>query len=166
LMIQLVALPGAMIVGWLSDRIGQKPALIVCLLVLTVVCFNAAFVTTKGQFWILGAAFALVMGGVQSVSRAIMGTMTPPERSAEFFGFFGLSGKATSFLGALLYALARAVTGQPQYAIAALLVFFLIGLAIVARVNVERGRTEALRASRLEKNGLTESEAAPTIAAD
>jgi UMF1 family MFS transporter len=94
----------------------------------------------------MGAVFALVMGGTQSVSRAIMGRMTPPQRSAEFFGFFGFSGKATSFLGSGLFALVVALTDTGRPAIFALLVFFVVGGLIVARVNVEEGRRQALEA--------------------
>jgi UMF1 family MFS transporter len=146
LMIQFVALPGAMLVGWLSDRLGQKPTLIGCLAVLVGICAAAWLVQSKLHFWIMGAVFALVMGGTQSVSRAIMGRMTPPQRSAEFFGFFGLSGKATSFLGTGLFALVVALTGTGRPAIFALLVFFAVGWLIVARVDVEEGRRQALEA--------------------
>ena len=146
LMIQFVALPGAMLVGWLSDRCGQKPTLIGCLAVLVRICLAAWLVRTKLHFWIMGAVFALVMGGTQSVSRAIMGRMTPPQRSAEFFGFFGFSGKATSFLGSGLFALVVALTDTGRPAIFALLVFFVVGGLIVARVNVEEGRRQALEA--------------------
>lgn len=145
LMIQLVAMPGAMLVGWLADRIvGQKRMLMLCLAVWIGLLITAYFVHTKGQFWALGAVLALVMGGTQSVSRSIMGLMTPPTHAAEFFGFFNFSGKATSFLGTFLFGLINFRTGSPRLAIVSLLVFFLIGWAITARVNVERGRREAV----------------------
>ena len=146
LMIQLIAMPGAMLVGFVADRLGQKRTLVICLGVWVCLVVVAYFITTKGQFWALGAALALVLGGTQSVSRAIMGRMTPPERSAEFFGFFNLSGKATSFLGTFLFGLIVGLSGSARVAILSLLVFFVIGIAVVARVNVERGRRQALEA--------------------
>lgn len=146
LMIQLVACPGAMLVGFLSDRIGQKPSLILCLAIWVGLLLAAFFVASKLQFWILGGVLALVLGGTQSVSRAIMGRMTPPERTAEFFGFFNFSGKATSFLGTFLFGLIVALCGSARLAILSLLVFFLIGWAIIARINVEQGRRQALQA--------------------
>lgn len=146
LMIQLVAMPGAMLVGWLADRwLGQKPTLMLCLAVWVGLLIAAFFVQTKGQFWVLGAVLALVMGGTQSVSRAIMGLMTPTAHAAEFFGFFNLSGKATSFLGTFLFGLIQWRTGSPRLAIVSLLVFFVIGWVLTARVDVERGRQQALR---------------------
>ncbi len=146
LMIQFAALPGAVLVGYLADRIGEKPTLIGCLTVWVGLVVAAYFVTTKTQFWYLGAVLAVVMGGTQSVSRAIMGQMTPPQHTAEFFGFFNCSGKATSFLGTFLFGLIIVITGNPQKAILSLLVFFLIGFAVVSFVNVQRGREQARRA--------------------
>jgi UMF1 family MFS transporter len=83
------------------------------------------------------------MGGIQSVSRAIMGTMTPPEKSAEFFGFFNLSSKATCFIGPLIFGGVYAWTGKYKLAILSLLVQLIIGALVVTRVNVERGRRDA-----------------------
>ncbi|MFO0899422.1 MAG: MFS transporter [Pirellulales bacterium] len=143
LMIQFVAFPGAMLVGWLSDRLGQKPALMLCLAIWIALVTGAWFVQEKWQFWILGAVVALVMGGVQSVSRAIMGAMTPASHSAEFFGFFNLSGKATSFMGTFLFGAVMLKTGNPRQAILSLLVLFLVGGALASLVNVDRGRREA-----------------------
>jgi len=145
-MIQIIALPGAMLVGRLADRFGQKPTLMGCLAVWVGLLVAAFFVVSKAQFWVLGIVLALVMGGTQSVSRAIMGRMVPPAHSAEFFGFFNFSGKATSFLGTFLFGLMMLLTGSARLAILSLLVFFLIGWAITARINVERGRRQALDA--------------------
>ena len=69
---------------------------------------------------------ALVLGGTQSVSRAIMGLMTPERHTAEFFGFFNLSGKATSVLGPMLFGTILATTHNAHYALFSLLVFFVV----------------------------------------
>ncbi len=145
LMIQFLALPGAVLVGRLSDRLGQKPTLLACLAVWVTLLLAAFFlVTAKWQFWILGGVVAMVMGGTQSVSRAIMGTMTPPRRTGEFFGFFNFSGKATDFMGTFLFGLTILLTRSARWAILSLLVFFLIGWALAARINVAEGRRQAL----------------------
>ncbi len=143
LMIQFLALPGALAVGWASDRFGQKQTLFGCLAVWVMLLVAAFFVAAKWQFWILGAVVAMVMGGTQSVSRAIMGVITPPERSAEFFGFFNFSGKATSFMGPFLFGLIFKLSGNPRFAIISLLVFFLAGWVIASRLNLDEGRRRA-----------------------
>ena len=143
LMIQFLAFPGALLCGYLSGILGQKPTLIGCLLVWLVLLVAAYFVQNKPDFWMLGAAVALVMGGTQSVSRAIVGVMTPPDRSAEIFGFFNLSGKATSFMGTFLFGGIFWLTGSARLAILSLLVQFVIGLAIIAPLRFAQGRSDA-----------------------
>ncbi|MBI3465407.1 MAG: MFS transporter [Planctomycetes bacterium] len=144
LMIQFAALPGAMFVGWLADRIGQKPALMLCLATWSLLLVYAYFVTSRREFWVMGAVVALVMGGTQSISRAIMGSMTPPARTAEFFGFFNLSARATSMVGPILFVQVLTATGNANLAIFSLLGFILAGWLIVSRIHIERGREDAL----------------------
>jgi UMF1 family MFS transporter len=144
LMIQFVALPGAMLMAWVGDRIGQKPALSICLGVWVAILVYAFFVTTTIEFWVMAAIVAMVLGGSQSVSRAMMGLMTPASRTGEFFGFFNFTGKATSMFGPIIYSTVFAVFKSAHVAIASLLVFFVIGWAIVSRVDVAAGRRRAL----------------------
>jgi UMF1 family MFS transporter len=146
LAIQFASLPGALAVGKLADRLGQKPALMLCLAIWAMLLIAGFFVTRKAEFWVLGMVVALVMGGTQSVSRAIMGVMTPPARTAEFFGFFSLSSKATSMVGPVVYVEVSQWQG-PHAAILSLLAFVLAGWAIAARVDVGRGRAQAQSAS-------------------
>ena len=111
--------------GWFANKIGQKNALHLCLAVWIVVLFSGFLITEVWQFWIMAALTALVMGSTQSVSRTIMGLMTPESRTGEFFGFFNLSGKAFSMLGPILFTeILNAATGSANWAIISLLVFF------------------------------------------
>ena len=143
LLIQFLAFPGALLCGYLSEKLGQKPTLIACLLIWIGLLVAAYLVQTKGQFWVLGAVVALVLGGVQSVSRAIVGIMTPKEHAAEVFGFFNLSGKATSFMGTFLFGAIVWTTGSARLATLSLMVQFVIGLAIVLPLSIRRGQIEA-----------------------
>lgn len=145
LMIQFIALPGALAVGWLGDRVGQKPMLMLCLAVWTAILALSFLVTEKWHFWCMAAAAALVLGGTQSVSRAIMALMTPPRHTGEFFGFFNFSGKATSIFGPVFFSVILATTEKPHYALASLLAFFIVGWAIVAPLNVAEGQRQARR---------------------
>jgi UMF1 family MFS transporter len=91
----------------------------------------------------MAAVTALVMGGTQSVSRTIMGLMTPAAKTGEFFGFFNLSGKAFSMLGPIMFTEILKRTESANWAILSLLVFFITGWIIIAPLNIARGQREA-----------------------
>jgi UMF1 family MFS transporter len=146
LMIQFVALPGALAVGWSADHVGQKFTLMVCLGIWVLLLVGAFFITEKWQFWTMAVFAALVLGGTQSISRTIMGLMTPESRSAEFFGFFNLSGKAASMLGPIVFSTTMFATGSAHWAILSLLSFFILGWAVIAPLNIARGQREAAEA--------------------
>jgi MFS transporter, UMF1 family len=139
LMIQFVALPGSLLMGWLSDRIGQRVVLYTCLLTWGAILLSSWFVREKAAFWVMGVAVAIVMGGIQSVSRAIMGTMTPANRSAEFFGFYNLSSKATSFIGPLTFGLVYQATHEYRWAIISLVVQLSLGAFLLLKVDFAAG---------------------------
>ena len=142
LMVQFIATPGAVLIGWLSDKIGRKRALIACLIVWILLLSSAWFIQTKTAYWILSVGVALVLGGTQAVSRAIMGVLTPKHQEARYFGFFNLSGKATSFMGTFAFGSVIALTGSSRLAIVMLILFFVIGLAFVFKLRFsgdERG---------------------------
>lgn len=147
LMIQFVALPGTLLVSKSSNWIGQKRSLMICLALWVALLVAAFFVTTTRQFWIMAFVLSLIMGGTQSVSRAMMGVMTPAHRSAEFFGFFNFSGRATSMLGPVFFSTVLASTDSAHLAILSLLIFFLLGWFFVTLVDMRRGREEAQAAS-------------------
>lgn len=145
LMIQLIALPGSLLMGWLSDRVGQKPVLLGCLSVWIGLLLAVPFVENKTSFWVMGVLLAWVLGGTQSVSRALMGSITPTKHAAEFFGFFNLAGKAASVLGPIQFAAMIYLTANSRLAAVSLLVFFLIGGALLLWIDVAKGRRQAER---------------------
>jgi UMF1 family MFS transporter len=111
-----------------------------------VVLISGFVITEIWQFRIMAAMTALVMGSTQSVSRTIMGLMTPESRTGEFFGFFNLSGKAFSMLGPIMFAEILTRTGSANWAILSLLVFFVVGWIIIAPLDIARGQAEAGKA--------------------
>ncbi len=143
LVIQLVALPGSLLIGRLSDLLGQKTTLLVCLAVWVGLLAAIYFVESKTSFWIMGMILALVLGGTQSVSRAMMGVMTPARHAAEFFGFFNFSGKAASILGPTLFGAIIYATGNSRWAAVSLSIFFLVGIVVLMRIDVAEGRRQA-----------------------
>ncbi len=137
LMVQFIAMPGAIAVGKLADRFGRKTTLECCLLVWIALMGSAWFVQTKLAFWLMSIGVAVVLGGTQAISRAIMGSLTPKQQEARYFGFFNFSGKATSFMGTFIFGMIVATTGSSRLAIVNLLVFFLVGLYLVMKLDLE-----------------------------
>ena len=146
LMVQFLAVPGAIAVGWLPDRLGRKETLIGCLLVWIGLLVSAWFIHSKAAYWWMAVGVALVLGGTQSVARSIMGVLSPKQHSAKFFGFFNLSGKATSFMGTFVFGLIVAMTGSSRLAVVVMLLFFVIGLVVLLQVRLPKhGRTTTQR---------------------
>ena len=137
LMIQFVATPGAVVIGRIADRLGLKRTLQLCLLGWIVLLASAWVVTTKFWFWIMAIGVAFVLGGTQSISRAIMGLLTPAQQEARYFGFFNLSGKATSFMGTFLFGVIVWLSGSARLAIVNLIVFFVVGLFLLTMIKLE-----------------------------
>ncbi len=147
LIVQFVAFGGALLFGWLAGKIGTKPAIIVSLVIWIAVTI-AGFLLPVGEptpLYILGAVVGLVLGGSQALSRSLYGSMVPEESSAEFYGFFTVFSKASAVLGTSVFALVSGITGSGRPAILALLGFFVAGLILLSRVDVD-----AARASRQE----------------
>ncbi len=143
LIVQFVAFGGALMFGWLAGKIGTKTAIIVSLIIWIAITI-AGFLLPAGQatpLYALGAAVGLVLGGSQALSRSLYGSMIPEESSAEFFGFFTVFSKASAVLGTTVFALVSGITGSGRPAILALLGFFVVGLILLMRVDVEEGRT-------------------------
>jgi len=147
LMIQFVAFGGALLFGRAAVRIGAKKALIIGLIVWTVVVIYA-YLGLKGEsrileFWILGAFIALVMGGTQAVSRGLFANMIPQGKEAEFFSIYEVSERGTSWLGPLAFGLVNQMTGSLRPAMVSIILFFVVGLVLLLRVDVRRAIIES-----------------------
>ena len=147
LMIQFVAFFGALLWGRLANRIGAKMAIIVSLVIwLGVVLY--AFFGLRGdsrviEFFILGAFIALVLGGSQAISRSLFAQMIPPGREAEFYSFYEVSERGTSWTGPLIFGLANQISGSLRVGILALIVYFAAGLIVLPFVNVQKAMVDA-----------------------
>jgi UMF1 family MFS transporter len=146
LMIQGIAFFGSLIFGFLADAIGNKRTVMISLGIWSLVVFWAFRLgilwDPKTEFWILGVLAALVMGGSQAASRSLQGIFTPDANSAEFFAFFGVSGKFASIFGPLIYGILIAITGSVQSGILSVLIFFIAGMVILWTVNEKKGMEE------------------------
>jgi UMF1 family MFS transporter len=149
LLIQFTAFGGSLLFVRISSHLGNKPSLLVTLVIWCGVVVAAYFIGWTGhpipEYFALGVFAGMVMGASQSLARALQGTFTPVGYEAEFFGFFAVSGRFASLLGPLTYGAIVAITGSLRLAIISLAVFFLIGIGLLLWVDEAEGREAALR---------------------
>jgi len=145
--LNLAAAGGAFAWGYLQDRIGHKVALGSTLVGWIATCVIAAVVTTKGGFWYAAAIAGLCMGSSQSAGRAMAGMFAPQRQLAEFYGLWTFAIRLASIIGPLSYGAITWMTGGNQrIAILSTTVLFLVGLVLLLKVDVQRGREAALQA--------------------
>ncbi|MEJ8835798.1 MFS transporter [Ramlibacter sp. AN1133] len=145
--LNLAAAGGAFAWGYLQDRIGHKIALGSTLVGWVATCVIAALSQTKGQFWWAAAIAGLCMGSSQSAGRALAGMFAPPRQLAEFYGLWTFAIRLSSIVGPLSYgAITWATQGNQRLAILSTAVLFVIGLVLLLKVDVARGRAAALAA--------------------
>jgi len=144
LMVQFVAFFGAMAFRWLAAIIDAKRAIVVSLLIWTaVLVYIYLAVKTTLQFFIMAAIVALVLGGSQALSRSLYAQMIPRLREAQYYSIYEVSDKGTSWLCPLFFGLALQFTRSYRMAILSLVIFFLAGLLVLLKVDVERAEREA-----------------------
>jgi UMF1 family MFS transporter len=143
LMIQFVAFGGAFLFGYLARRMGAKRAIMISLAVwAAIVIYAYLLLTNEVQLYVLGFFLALVLGGSQALSRSLFSQMIPADHEAEYFGFYEISERGTSWLGPLAFAAAVQITGSQRVAIVSLIIFFVVGLVLLARVDVKQAMVE------------------------
>jgi MFS transporter, UMF1 family len=129
MIIQLVAIPGAIVISRLSEKYGNFRTLIGVVAIWVSVCAGGYFITTDLQFYTLGAVVGLVMGGIQSLSRSTYANLMPetPD-TASFFSFFDVTEKIALVLGLFTFAYVEEITGSMRKSVLALMMFFIFGL--------------------------------------
>lgn len=137
LIVQFVAFGGALVSGHLADRIGNKTVVLGNLIVWVLVTFVALLISKPWQFMILGVIIGMVLGGIQSSSRALMGQLAPASIRNEAFGFFSIAGKFASIFGPLLWFLFTIAFG-PRWAVLSVPPFMLAGLVVLLFVRERR----------------------------
>jgi MFS transporter, UMF1 family len=144
LLVQFAAFFGSLIFNWVAKAIGSKRAIIVSLIIWTgVLVYAYGLLQTPLQFFILGAVIAIVLGGSQALSRSVYSLMIPKGQEAEYFSLYEVSDKGTSWLAPLFFGLALQFTHSYRVAILSLVVFFIVGLAVLTRVDVRKAAIEA-----------------------
>ena len=143
LMVQFVAAPFAIWFGKLAKKIGTKQAITLSLLVYTIIAIIGFFMSKEWHFLLLGFGVAMVQGGSQALSRSLVGLLMPKSKTAEFYGFFSVSEKFNTVVGPFIMALVTQLTGQGRYGIVSLVIFFIAGILMLRKVDIERGVKQA-----------------------
>jgi UMF1 family MFS transporter len=143
LMVQFVAFVGALLFNQIARWLTAKRAVLLALVIWTLLMGAMFTVKTTAGFFMAAAVVALVMGGSQALSRSLFSLMIPKGKEAEYFSLYEISDKGTSWLAPLIFGLTLQYTGSYQYAILSLVVFFILGFAVLWRVDVSRAAIEA-----------------------
>jgi len=139
----IIAVPGTILAGWLADRIGGRVTLALTLVGWIVLVTIAAFTRSVTVFWFLAGGIAIGMGATQAVGRSFMSQISPAARESEFFGFYVLTNKVGSIVAFLLFGLTSAGTGNQRLAVLWLVPLFVVGLALVLKVDEGQARAMA-----------------------
>lgn len=144
MVVNVTAAIGAFLFGHLQDRIGSKRCIAITLLIWIAAILCAYVATDEFLFWIAANLIGTALGGAQSAGRALVGQFTPEGRQGEFFGLWGLATKLSAMIGPLTYGgLVYLLAGDHRAALLSTLVFFVVGLLILAAVDEKRGREMA-----------------------
>ena len=160
IIVQVASVAGAYLFGLFTNKLGGKKALVVSLVLMIVPVIWLYFSYSRLEFYLIGALAGFALTGVQSVSRTIVGMFSPPGHSAEFYGFFAVTGRTSSFIGPTIFGLLAAeatkwylnVQQLPaldakqaghRFALISIVVFLLVGLFMLLLVNEKKGRAAA-----------------------
>ena len=135
LVIQLVAIVGAILTSKASSKFGNIPTLITVNFIWMCLCFYAYFMNTPVQFYIAASLVGLVMGGVQSLARSTYSKFLPDtEDTTSYFSFYDVAEKIGIVIGMLIYGFIDQITGSMRNSILFLFIFFLLGIILLFRV--------------------------------
>ncbi|MFF9818600.1 MFS transporter [Streptomyces sp. NPDC014006] len=145
LLVQVLAVAGALAMGRLARTYGAKRTILGSLIAWTLTLGAGYFLPAKAPlfFFVLAAGIGLVLGGSQALSRSLFSHLVPPGKEAEYFSAYELSDRGMSWLGPLLFGVTYQLTGSYRSAIISLVAFFAIGFVLLARVPVRRAIGDA-----------------------
>ncbi|MDQ1266762.1 MAG: transporter, family [Bacteroidota bacterium] len=142
LMVQFVAFFGSLLFKYLAERFDTKKTIQMNLAVWCIVLLYVFyFLNSEAGFFVIAAVIAIIMGGVQALSRSMFSRLIPQDKEAEYFGLYEVSEKGTSWLGPLLFGISLQFTGSYRFAILSLIVFFVLGLILLLKVRANGSST-------------------------
>ncbi|WP_308119406.1 MFS transporter [Streptomyces sp. JJ38] len=140
LLVQVLAIFGALGLGRLAERYGAKRTILGSLVAWTGTVAAGYFLPAGEPLWFfaLAGAIGMVLGGTQALSRSLFAQLIPRGKEAEYFSLYEVSDRGTSWLGPLVFGLTYQLTGSYRDAIISLVVFFVLGFLLLLRVPVRR----------------------------
>ncbi|WET02626.1 MFS transporter [Flavobacterium sp. YJ01] len=136
LIIQLVAVIGAVLTSRASEKFGNVPTLIFINVIWAVFCALAFFITLPMHFYVMATVAGFVMGGIQALSRSTYSKLLPEtEDTASFFSFYDVAEKIGIVIGMCVYGIIDQITGSPRAAIVILGIFFVTAIFLLRRVH-------------------------------
>ena len=145
LIVQFVAFPAALIYGWLASKIGAKTGIMVGIIAYSFITLLGYFMTEAWHFYVLAILIGLFMGGIQALSRSLYTRIIPPDKSAEFFGFYNMLGKFAAIIGPALMGTIALVTGSARLGILSILLLFILGAFFLNKVDIKEGKRLAAK---------------------
>lgn len=144
LIIQLVAIVGAVFFNFTSSKVGNTKALLIGISIWIVVCGTAYFVQKGIGFYILAAMIGFVMGGVQSLSRSTYSKLIPENTTdnASYFSFYDVTDKLSTVLGTFMFGFVKQVTGNMRNSVLVIAVLFVIGGIILSYIPSKKIYTD------------------------
>ena len=138
LLIQLIAIFGAMFTARISKKLGNIYTLVILNLFWAILCIGAYFITKPLEFYIAAGLVGLVMGGIQALSRSTFSKMIPEtDNTTSYFSFYDVSQKVSIVLGMTLFAFVDQITGSMRNSIIVFLFIFLIGAFLLKRIKIK-----------------------------
>ena len=143
-LVNIAAALGAFAFGQWQDRLGHRRAMTITLVGWIVMTMLAYIATTKPLFWVAAVIAGLCMGSSQSAGRAMAGVLAPKRQRAEFYGLWTVAVRLSAIIGPLTYGLVTWFTaGNHRNGILATAVFFVVGLLLLTKVDMQRGMRAA-----------------------
>ena len=131
ILLNITAGIGAIVGGFLDDRVGALPTIRVSLIAMVVLGASAMITTTVTLFWIIGGVLGLFVGPVQSASRSYLARLVPEGTEARAFSFMMLTGKATAFIGPMIYGWLVFLSGNERAGMAIVILMMFIGYVML-----------------------------------
>jgi UMF1 family MFS transporter len=139
IVLNVVAGLGALGFGFVDDRLGGKKTVLITLVALSVATFIGVLAPTKTWLWVAGILIGVFGGPNQAASRSLMGRFSPARHQTEFFGFYQLAGKITSFMGPMALGSVALMAGSQRAGVATVIAFFVVGGLLLVWVNERVG---------------------------